>query len=58
MGSVNLGVVHHTAFSLRNKLPGLRNNPGQLRVTGEAAAVILEFCGGELSQFRLPHYSP
>ena len=58
MGSANLGNVYHTAFALKDKLPQLRSTGGQLRIIGEAAAVGLEFCDGELAQFRLPHYIP
>ena len=58
MGSANLGNVYHTAFALKDKLPRLRDTGGQLRIVGEAAAVGLEFCDGELAQFRLPHYVP
>ena len=58
MGSADLGNVYHTAFALKDKLPQLRSTGGQLRIIGEAAAVGLEFCDGELAQFRLPHYIP
>ena len=58
MGSADLGNVYHTAFALKDKLPQLRSTGGQLRIIGEAAAVGLEFCDGELAQFRLPHYVP
>ena len=58
MGSADLGNVYHTAFALKDKLPRLRDTRGQLRIIGEAAAVGLEFCDGELAQFRLPHYIP
>ena len=58
MGSADLGEIYHTAFALKDKLPQLRTVPGQLRIVGEAAAVGLEFCDGELAQFRLPHYIP
>ena len=58
MGSADLGNVYHTAFALKDKLPQLRTVPGQFRIIGEAAAVGLEFCDGELAQFRLPHYIP
>ena len=58
MGSADLGNVYHTAFALKDKLPQLRTVQGQLRIVGEAAAVGLEFCDGELAQFRLPHYVP
>ena len=58
MGSADLGNVYHTAFALKDKLPRLRDTRGQLRIIGEAAAVGLEFCDGELAQFRLPHYVP
>ena len=58
MGSADLGEIYHTAFALKDKLPQLRTVPGQLRIVGEAAAVGLEFCDGELAQFRLPHYVP
>ena len=58
MGSADLGNVYHTAFALKDKLPQLRTVPGQFRIIGEAAAVGLEFCDGELAQFRLPHYVP
>ena len=58
MGSADLGNVYHTAFALKDKLPQLRSTGGQLRIIGEAAAVGLEFCDGELAQFRLPHYTP
>ena len=58
MGSADLGDIYHTAFALKDKLPQLRTVPGQLRITGEAAAVGLEFCDGTLAQFRLPHYIP
>ena len=58
MGSADLGEIYHTAFALKDKLPQLRDVSGQLRISGEAAAVGLEFCDGELAQFRLPHYIP
>ena len=58
MGSADLGEIYHTAFALKDKLPQLRTVPGQLRIVGEAAAVGLEFCDGELAQFHLPHYVP
>ena len=58
MGSADLGDIYHTAFALKDKLPQLRTVPGQLRIVGEATAVGLEFCDGELAQFRLPHYIP
>ncbi len=58
MGSVNLGSLYHSAFSLKDKLSNLRRTQGQLRITGEATALVLEFCDGKLSQFQLPHYVP
>ena len=53
--------VYHTAFSLKDKLPRLKDVAGQtgqivISTYGEVAAVGLEFCDGELAQFRLPHY--
>ena len=60
IGSARLTNVHHTAFSLKKKIQDLEGETtvGQLRVTGESAAVMLEFCDGELAQFQLPNYMP
>ena len=60
VGTARLKNVHHTAFALKDKIPDLKGvvTIGQLRVTGEAAAVALEFCDGELAQFLLPNYTP
>lgn len=56
-GSMGLGKLYHTAFSLKERLPGA-DRAAFVRINGAAAAVGLEFCQGKLAQFRLPHPHP
>ena len=58
LGSLNLDEVHHTAFSVGERLPGSRGEEGILRIRGEAAVLGMDFCQGNLMQFRLPHLVP
>ena len=56
LGSVDLGNIHHTAFSLSEKLPQTMSmTMGQVRISGASAALGLDFCNGRLAQFRLTH---
>ena len=58
LGSADLGSVYHTAFPLSQKIPAVNREWGMLRISGEAAVVGIDFCSGELVQFRLPHLAP
>lgn len=56
-GSISLGKLYHTAFSLNERIPGV-DRAATVRISGAYAAVGLEFCQGKLAQFRLPHPQP
>ena len=58
LGSMSLNNVYHTAFSLSQRIPATNENLGMLRISGEAAVVGIDFCSGNLAQFRLPHLAP
>ena len=58
LGEADLGNLHHTAFRLSGKIPETDEQWGILRIRGEAAVVGMDFCSGNLMQFRLPHIGP
>ena len=58
LGQANLGNVYHTAFPLAQELP-VEGLHGTVHIYGvEVGMLGLEFCDGELVQFRLPQPVP
>ena len=56
LGSIDLGNIHHIAFSLTEKLPQTMSmTMGQVRISGVSVSLGLDFCNGRLAQFRLTH---
>lgn len=58
LGSYSFLSLHHDAFSIGRRFPRTKDQLGMLRLSGEAALVGMDFCSGQLMQFRLPHLSP
>ena len=57
-GSTDLHNLHHEAFSIGQRFPRSRDQWGMLRISGGAAVVGMDFCSGDLMQFRLAHLGP
>lgn len=55
-GSADLGHVYHDAFGVNSKIPSMDMlDAGHVRIIGKATVLGLDFCDGELAQFRLGH---
>ena len=57
-GSTALDHLHHEAFSIGQRFPRTRGQLGMLRISGGAAVLGMDFCSGDLMQFRLAHLGP
>ena len=57
-GSTALDNLYHEAFSIGQRFPRTRGQLGMLRISGGAAVLGMDFCSGDLMQFRLAHLGP